>query len=136
MSFSRVRVQDVEKISELATARGLEHVIHSFSGEGYADWATFQFTNERGRRAFENLCAENSVTVDGTQVINKMLDSVLSGKKPDKVIDEALTKGMKNAIKGPKLKCKECNLPVPKYKGRYPGKCPDCKGELEAPGSE
>ena len=46
------------------------------------------------------------------------------------VIGEAkVTTGMKNAMS--KLdqsgyKCRKCNTSIPRYTGRYPGKCPDC----------
>lgn len=133
-AFCRVRQDDAQQISELATARGLEHNILPFPGERYSDWVTFQLTNERSKRAFENLCAENNVTVDGTQVIHRMMDTLLSGVSPKKVIDEALTNGMKNALRvGAKFVCSECGLSVPKYAGRYPGKCPECGGDLAAP---
>ena len=130
-AFCRIKQDDVRTISELATARGLEHNVMPFPGERYSDWVTIQLTNDRSKRAFENLCAENNVTVDGTQIVHRMMDTVIAGTSPEKVIDEALTKGMKNAMrKGAKLQCKDCGQAVPKYKGRYPGKCPECKGEL------
>lgn len=130
-SFCRIKLEDVEDISNLALARGLEHTILPFEGDKYADWVTVQLTNNRSRRAFENLCAENNVTVDGTQVVHLMTDTVLGGMSPKKAIDEALTKGMKRAMSnGAKFQCKECGQPVPRYPGRYPCSCPECRGEL------
>jgi hypothetical protein len=98
------------------------------------EWVTFQLTNTRSRRAFENLCVENNVTVDGQQVVNQMMDAVRAGKAPATVIDEALTKGMKRAMTtGAKYHCDDCGLPIPKYRGRYPTKCPECGGKLTPP---
>lgn len=131
MAFARVRTRDLERASHLATSQGLEHYIHSF-GEDFADWTTLQFTNERGKAAFESLCQDNGITVDGAQVVQRMLDKVIEGEEANEVI-EGLTAGMVNAMNksGAKLKCKECGLPIPKYTGRYPSKCPECGGELE-----
>jgi hypothetical protein len=45
---------------------------------------------------------------------------------------EAMTRGMRNAIsKKAYAICKACEYPIPKYKGRYPGKCPECGEELD-----
>lgn len=133
-AFCRIRKTDAKKVSELATARGLEHYMLEFPGDAYSDWVTFQFTNHRGKRAFENLCAENNVSLDGTQVVHRMMDAVLAGESPKKAIDEALTNGMKRAMRnGAKLHCPDCGLSVPKYKGRYPAKCPECGGALVSP---
>jgi len=52
---------------------------------------------------------------------------------------ESATPGMKNAMKRSleaKFVCKKCEAPIPKYPGRYPGKCPDCGGKLEEPSSD
>jgi predicted Zn-ribbon and HTH transcriptional regulator len=130
MAFARVKTRDLEKASFLATSRGLEHYVHSF-GEGFDDWTTLQFTNVRGKLAFEALCQENGIIVDGQQIVQRMLDKVIEGEEAEEVI-EGLTAGMVNALNrsGAKLTCKECGLPIPKYTGRYPGKCPECGGEL------
>ena len=71
--------------------------------------------------------------MDGDQTIDKMLDAVMSGKDPSKVIDEAtvtrnMTKGIANAFSkiSPKLVCRGCDYQVPSYTGRYPTACPDC----------
>lgn len=90
-AFCRIKVEDVETVSNLALARGLEHNIMPFEGN-YKDWVTIQLTNDRGRRAFENLCAENGVIVDGTQIVHRMMDNVLEGVSAERVIDEALKK--------------------------------------------
>ena len=52
----------------------------------------------------------------------------------DLYLSEAPTKGMRNAYAKrmeARYKCAECGAVIPKYEGRYPGKCPDCNGELE-----
>lgn len=133
-AFCRIKLEDAEQISNLALARGLEHNIMPFRGDRYSDWVTVQLTNDRGRRAFENLCAENNVTVDGTQIVHRMTDAVLDGTSPEKAIDEALTPGMKNAmVSNAKYHCGDCGLNIPKYQGRYPKFCPECGGELTPP---
>jgi len=133
-AFCRIRANDVADISRLALARGLEHNIMPFEGDDYADWVTVQLTNDRSRRAFENLCAENNVTVDGRQVIHRMTDAVLAGTSPERAMDEALTGGMKRAMtNGAKYTCGDCGLPIPRYRGRYPTTCPECNGELTPP---
>lgn len=43
------------------------------------------------------------------------------------------TIGIRNALHrhSPKLVCPSCDFAVPKYPGRYPGKCPECGEMLE-----
>jgi len=42
-------------------------------------------------------------------------------------IDEInITKGMAKAMGGSVCTCSGCNLAIPRYRGRYPQKCPDC----------
>ena len=131
-AFCRIRKEHAQSMSELATFQGLEHDILEFSGDKYSGWVTFRLTNHLGGLAFENLCAENHVTIDGTQVVHQMMDTVLAGASPEKVIDEALTPGIKRAMaNGAKYQCRECGQPIPRYVGRYPGKCPECRGEYE-----
>lgn len=53
----------------------------------------------------------------------------------DLYLNEGPTRGMKNAYAKrmeARYKCVECGSMIPKYEGRYPGKCPECNGtELE-----
>lgn len=138
-TFARVKTTEVERIAKLALARGIEHVVLEELGE----WATFSFTTPRSRRAFENLCAENNVIVDGSQVIDQMLDAVIDRAASPKQVIEAfvthkMTKGIANALgkmasKNTKYVCGDCGYAVPKYSGRYPTSCPQCGGALAAP---
>ena len=138
-TFSRVKTEVAQQMSDVASHRGLEHIILPFPGEEFSDWATFQFTNEYGKKAFDNLCAEHDVTVDGTQVIDKMLDAVVGGEHPsnvmEKVVRRKVTNGMANAYNrlGAKFVCGDCKMSIPKYPGAYPSKCPECGGSLNTP---
>lgn len=130
MEYVRVRDVHASDISSIATSRGLEHQIF----EDNDGWVTFGLTNRRCRTAFEDLCREYSATVDGYQDVVSMLDAVRSGLKPSDVLNEALTKGMKNflAKNRPKYTCDSCGLNVPTYSGRYPASCPECGGSLNS----
>jgi len=146
-TFARVKIEDADKMSELAANRGLEHNILPFPGQRFSDWVTFQFTNARGKRAFENLAAQNGVTVDGQQLVARMLDNVLAGEHPSKVVEDILearrklcnvTPGMARHAGAGRIKyrCKACGLTIPVYPGGYPNSCPQCGGTLEEPKDE
>ena len=48
----------------------------------------------------------------------------------DVYLSEGMTTGLRNAysrLEG-RFKCDDCGLVMPKYKGRYPGVCPECGG--------
>ena len=49
---------------------------------------------------------------------------------------KTITSGIFNALKkgmNVKLKCNNCGLEIPPYKGRYPSRCPNCNSELVDP---
>jgi hypothetical protein len=136
--FARIKAEHANDMSELAMHRGLEHIVLPFPGEPFSEWVTFQFTNDNGRRTFEQLCQENDVPLDGQQVVDTMIDSVLDGVPADGIVEamvtRKLTRGMANyynkASQRAKYKCADCKNPIPKYSGRYPSKCPECGGVL------
>ena len=130
--FARIKAERAEEMSHLAKHRGLEHIILPFPGELFSEWVTFQFTNDAGRRSFESICNENGVQLDGQQIVNTMIDSVVDGFNADDIVEAVVTRkftrGMANRAK---FKCRDCAAPIPKYAGRYPSKCPECGGQLE-----
>jgi len=130
MYFSRVKKDSLDQAIELAQSQGIEHVILATSES--VDWATLQFTTSHSKNRFESLCSDNEILVDGYQVIQSMLDSVIGGNHPSDVLDEALTNGIKNAFKKMKVKktCPNCGFHLPSYPGKYPNKCPECGGLL------
>lgn len=80
------------------------------------------------------------VYVKGRKAFGKeqYLDVELASSKTPvqagKDVEEAVTKGMRKAFG--KLEnlvkiCAKCEMVIPKYPGRYPQRCPECKMELE-----
>jgi len=129
--FSRVRTKDAKDLSNLAKLRGLEHTVLPLAGS-YSKWSTFQFTTERAKSNFDNLVREEGYALEGDSVTQKMLDAIVAGDHPAKVIDEAMTNGMRNAMtkNSSGRSCPECGLHLPKYSGSYPKKCPECGAEI------
>jgi hypothetical protein len=127
MYFSRIKKDSLDQAIELAQGQGIEHVVLATSES--VDWSTLQFTTDYSRKRFENLCSDNDILVDGKQIVQSMVDSVVEGKSPSDVLDEALTNGMRNALSKMKVKsvCKNCDLHIPTYPGKYPNKCPSCE---------
>ena len=48
----------------------------------------------------------------------------------DNLSEINITPGMARAMGGPVCTCSDCHLSIPKYRGRYPQKCPDCGAVL------
>ena len=138
-AFSRIKVEYVKQMSDAACMRGLDHDIMPFPGKEFSEWATFRFANPRAKATFDNLCAEGNVALDGSQVVNVMLDGVLGGDNPKSVIEKVLTrkitKGMNNAYGKLRVKyrCTGCGITAPIYPGGYTRSCPDCGGAWGAP---
>lgn len=135
--FSRIKIEHVKDMSNLAAMRGIEHVVLP-SPTGFP-WQTFQFTTGNSKKVFDRLCNENDVVVDGTQMIDKMVDSVIEGDNPESIINDIImeqtkyqiTPGMANAMnQRAKYKCEDCGMAIPKYTGAYSKQCPNCGGNL------
>jgi len=75
-------------------------------------------------------------------VITKALQEELTvGDAVERILDEQLTPGIRNvlaSVSKPKYVCPWCGFPIPKYPGRYPVKCPECRSFLDYsdPGEE
>lgn len=132
-AFTRIRVADINKVTELAANHAIEHNVLPFAGP-YEDWITFRFTTTNGKTAFDRVCAENDIITQDSMVVNKMLDAMVEGNElPGVVLEKAtITPGMAKAFGRGRVKyrCVECGLAIPRYRGAYPRKCPNCGGEL------
>lgn len=134
--FSRIKNTRASELSGLATHRG---IAHETLGEG--EFVVFKFDHPRSKLAFDKLCQENDVQLDGERSINLMVDAVVSGKQPAEVLDEAgrrkmqITHGMARHFSRGKAKyfCSNCALTIPVYPGAYPSSCPTCGGDLQPP---
>lgn len=139
--FTRIPAEHADTMSTVAAHRGLEHIVLPFPGEPFSEWVTFQFTNAHGKRSFEELCHAYEVQLDGDQIVNTMIDSVLDGVPADGIVEamvtRKLTRGMANyyarASQTAKYRCKDCEVSIPRYTGRYPKSCPECGGALHQP---
>ena len=72
------------------------------------------------------------ITID--EELSKMAtEQVGASAALDNILSETITAGIKNALSRgeTKFSCPECGLPIPKYPGRYPVKCPDCGSMLD-----
>lgn len=135
--FTRIKVEYTEEMSELASQHAIPHVVLPSPGEPYTSWSTFQFSTEQEKRAFDRLCRANEVLVDGTQIVNQVIDDVIGGKSPANIIERMVTRKMTAGTAkaydkaGMKYRCKNCGGGIPKYSGRYPSECPNCGGDLQ-----
>jgi hypothetical protein len=133
-TFTRIRVTDAHKVTELASNHAIEHKVLPFSGP-YDDWVTFRFTTPNGKVAFDRICAENNITTQDAIVVTRMLDAMVEDDEcAAEVLERAtITPGMANIFGrgNVKYRCQSCGLAIPKYRGAYPRSCPSCGGELK-----
>jgi hypothetical protein len=128
--YSRVKTINVKELVDKASMKGI------FCGieEVKPDYTTLMFNTENTRHSFESMAFELGLEVlENPTYLDRMIDSVIEGIEPDKLIQE-VTRGMINAVgRGkPKYHCIDCELKVPVYPGRYPKNCPICNGNLES----
>jgi hypothetical protein len=137
-AFTRIRVEDVNRVTELAANHAIEHNVMPFSGP-YDDWVTFKFTTPHGKVAFDRVCAENNVTIQDTMVVSRMLDAMVEDSKTaaDVLEKATITPGMSKVYGRGRVKYRcvnaGCGLAIPVYPGSYSKSCPNCGGELGSP---
>jgi len=87
--------------------------------------------NTEGKIKLDTLVIKSLDTLK--KVFKRMTESEELTEKRKK-LTQGMIKNFNSKFKGKeKMYCGQCNLIIPKYKGRYPNSCPNCNGSLIRP---